>query len=164
MVPLCNCCGCIGNHIVHQSGMNSQIFYCLCIPGGVIKGVSNHQHHSVSFQFCWKLKSMSQWYSSVSTYVDLGTDLFLPCLQVWIYWETGYSAALAWADIIFAVSMSSVHMWALLLFAVANKFRTLEVWFLEFLNITFHFHVCIKNVTNSLATCRKIVMWIVFHT
>ena len=103
-------------------------------------------------------------YSSVGTYVDLGNVLFVPCLQIWIYLETGYSAALAWGDIIFILSMSSVHMWALLLFAVGKKVRTLVVWFPEFLNIPFHFRVCIKNITDSLGTCRQMVIWIVFHT
>ena len=66
-------------------------------------------------------------------------------------------------DIIIAISVSSVHIWAVFLVAVGRQLRNLNVWFLEVLNIAFLFQGCIKNIANSSGSFRIMVMWIFFH-
>lgn len=60
----------------------------------------------------------------------------------------GDSAALAWEeDMMLVVSLSSAHTQALLWYAVGRQIEKLkEVWFLEVLNVAFHFQVCLNNV------------------
>ena len=66
-------------------------------------------------------------------------------------------------DIIIAISVSSVHIWAVFLVAVGRQLRKLDFWFLEVLNIAFPFQGCIKNIAKSLGNFRKMVMWFAFH-
>ena len=94
-------------------------------------------------------------YSSVGTCGDLGSDFCTLCLPGWISWVVGESAALSWEVIFLDISLSSVHTWALLLFAIGRQIQKLNVWFLVVLNIAFHFQVCIINASNTLGTCTK---------
>lgn len=59
-------------------------------------------------------------------------------------------------------SFSSVHTGACFWCAVGRQIGKLMVWFLEFLNIAFHFQVFNINVSNILKVGRTMVMLIVF--
>lgn len=76
---------------------------------------------------------------------------------MWIPWGREGSATLEWGVVILSISLPSVHTQALFCHNgnLRRKNGQQKVWFLEVLNIAFHFHVCLTNVSGSLETARK---------